>query len=72
MEAALARAEMRAKTPSTKISAKAVRSLKKKIARIVELEALRDSGKQLSPEQVNRDVTGDLSHVGVLSVISLT
>lgn len=62
MAAALARAEMRAKTPSTKISAKAVRSLKKKIGRIVELEALRDSGKQLSPDQVNPNVIDYFSH----------
>lgn len=52
MENALARAEMRAKTPSVKIAARAVRSLKKKIARIAELEGRQDSGKSLSADQV--------------------
>lgn len=52
MENALARAEMRAKTPSAKIAARAVRSLKKKIARIAELEGRQDSGKSLSADQV--------------------
>ena len=53
METALARAEMRAKTPSAKIAARAVRSLKKKIARIAELEGRRDSGEGLSADQVH-------------------
>lgn len=57
MENALARAEMRAKTPSAKIAARAVRSLKKKIARIAELEGRQDSGKSLSADQVGRLTT---------------
>lgn len=52
MATALARADMRAATPSTKAAARAVRSLKKKIARLVELEGRRDSGKDLSADQV--------------------
>lgn len=43
---------MRAGTPSIKAASRAVRSLKKKIARIVELKGLRDSGKDLSADQV--------------------
>lgn len=49
---ALARAEMRSKTPSAKVAARAVRSLKKKIARIREWELARERGKELSEEQV--------------------
>lgn len=49
---ALARAEMRSKTPSAKVAARAVRSLKKKIARIREWELARERGKDLSDEQV--------------------
>lgn len=49
---ALARAEMRSKTPSAKVAARAVRSLKKKIARIREWELAREGGKELSEEQV--------------------
>ncbi|CAM9584671.1 unnamed protein product, partial [Scytosiphon promiscuus] len=52
MEAtALARADMRAKTPSAKVAARAVRSLKKKIARVREWEAMREKGKDLSADQ---------------------
>lgn len=61
MATALARAEMRAKTPSAKVAARAVRSLKKKIARIVELEGRRDSGKELSLDQVTRGWMRDIS-----------
>ena len=57
MENALARAEMRARTPSAKMAARAVRSLKKKIARIAELEGRQDSGKALSADQVGRLTT---------------
>lgn len=49
---ALARAEMSSKTPSAKVAARAVRSLKKKIARIREWELARERGKELSEEQV--------------------
>lgn len=60
MEAtALARADMRAKTPSAKVAAKAVRSLKKKIARVREWEAMRERGKDLSADQVSS--TGDFA-----------
>lgn len=51
---ALARAEMRSKTPSAKVAARAVRSLKKKIARIREWELARENGKDLSSAQVGR------------------
>ncbi|CAM9399175.1 unnamed protein product, partial [Hapterophycus canaliculatus] len=55
MEAtALARADMRAKTPSAKVAARAVRSLKKKIARVREWEAMRERGKDLSADQVSK------------------
>lgn len=57
MQTALARAEIRAQTPSTKVAARAVRSLKKKLARIAELEGMRDSGKDLSADQVKRFVS---------------
>lgn len=50
---ALARAEMRSNTPSAKVAARAVRSLKKKLARIREWEIARESGKDLSSEQVD-------------------
>ncbi len=49
---ALARAEMRSKTPSAKEAARAVRSLKKKIARIREWERAKERGQELSSEQV--------------------
>lgn len=51
---ALARAEMRSNTPSAKVAARAVRSLKKKLARIREWELAKESGKEISSEQVNR------------------
>lgn len=53
MATALAPAEMRAEIPSATIAARAVRSLKKKIARISELEMMRDSGKDLTADQVS-------------------
>lgn len=43
---------MRAETPSVKTAARAVRSLKKKIARITELTIMQDSGKDLTEDQV--------------------
>lgn len=49
---ALARAEMRSNTPSAKVASRAVRSLKKKIARIRDWELARERGKELSDEQV--------------------
>lgn len=49
---ALARADMRAKTPSAKVAARAVRSLKKKIARVKEWERMREKGQDLSADQV--------------------
>eukprot|EP00903_Cladosiphon_okamuranus_P017449 g16073.t1 len=51
---ALARAEMRSKTPSAKVAARAVRSLKKKIARIREWELARERGKELSEGQASK------------------
>lgn len=54
MAAALARAEMRAEHPSVKVVSRAQRSLKKKIARIAELESMRDSGRNLSADQVKQ------------------
>lgn len=53
MVTALARAEIRAETPSVKTAARAVRSLKKKIARITELTMMRDGGKDLTEDQVS-------------------
>ncbi|CAM9442152.1 unnamed protein product, partial [Ectocarpus fasciculatus] len=51
---ALARADMRAKTPSAKVAARAVRSLKKKIARVKEWERMRERGKNLSADQMSK------------------
>eukprot|EP00752_Nemacystus_decipiens_P013486 g11945.t1 len=51
---ALARAEMRSKTPSAKVAARAVRSLRKKIARIRQWELARERGEELSEEQVSK------------------
>ncbi|CAM9456319.1 unnamed protein product [Ectocarpus sp. 6 AP-2014] len=51
---ALARADMRAKTPSAKVAARAVRSLKKKIARVREWERMREKGKDLSADQMSK------------------
>lgn len=67
MEAtALARADMRAKTPSAKVAARAVRSLKKKIARVREWEAMRARGKDLSAEQVS-----SIAHSALAPVVHL-
>lgn len=52
MATALARAEMRGNAPSAQVVARAVRSLRKKLARIAELENMRDSGENLTPDQV--------------------
>ncbi|CAN0551256.1 unnamed protein product, partial [Ectocarpus sp. 12 AP-2014] len=45
---------MRAKTPSAKVAARAVRSLKKKIARVKEWERMRERGKDLSADQISK------------------
>ncbi|CAM9159061.1 unnamed protein product [Choristocarpus tenellus] len=54
MAAAMARTERRGNTPSTKAAERAIRSLKKKIARIAELESLKNSGRSLSADQLQK------------------
>lgn len=66
MATALARAERRADTPSAQVVARAVRSLRKKLARIAELEGMRDSGKDLTQDQVCYLVKYVLTQVAVV------
>lgn len=52
MGIALARAELWSNVPSEKVTARAARALRKKLARISEMEGMQERGEDLTPDQV--------------------